>query len=138
LFTGVWADQHGLRGVGTTAPTLSAPTLLALADKQPQAATALSAADYRKLLGEDLQAGRIVEAASCTDSHSCVSEQADKYLQQGKSLILAQIQAPARAASQGGLGGQASQQAVQASLASVDKLFALIEKRKQADASEDW
>ncbi|HBJ68883.1 MAG TPA: hypothetical protein DDZ09_11735, partial [Alcaligenes faecalis] len=48
------------------------------------------------------------------------------------------IQAPARAASQGGLGGQAYQQAVQASLASVDKLFALIEKRKQADASEDW
>lgn len=138
LITGVWADQHGLRGVGTAAPTLSAPTLLALADKQPQAAMALSAADYRKLLGEDLQAGRIVEAANCTDSDSCVSEQTEKYLQQGKSLILAQIQAPARAASQGGLGGQAYQQAVQASLASVDKLFALIEKRKQADASEDW
>src|SRR5690606_2042748 len=86
LITGVWADQHGLRGVGTTAPTLSAPTLLALADKQPQAAMALSAADYRKLLGEDLQAGRIVEAANCTDSDSCVSEQAEKYLQQGKSL----------------------------------------------------
>ncbi|XOT95122.1 hypothetical protein ACMTAU_18445, partial [Alcaligenes pakistanensis] len=67
-------------------------------------AMALSTADYRTLWSQDLQEGRIIEAANCTDSDSCVSEQTQKYLQEGKSLILAQIQAPARAATQGGLG----------------------------------
>ena len=138
LITGVWADQHGLRGVGTNSPELNAPTLVALASTPPQAAMALSTADYRTLWSQDLQEGRIIEAANCTDSDSCVSEQTQKYLQEGKSLILAQIQAPARAATQGGLGSPAYQQAVQESLAALDKLLAIIEKRKQADASEDW
>ena len=138
LITGVWADQHGLRGVGTNSPELNAPTLLALASTPPQAAMALSTADYRTLWSQDLQEGRIIEAANCTDSDSCVSEQTQKYLQEGKSLILAQIQAPARAATQGGLGSPAYQQAVQESLVALDKLLAIIEQRKQADASEDW
>ena len=138
LITGVWADQHGLRGVGTNSPELNAPTLLALASTPPQAAMALSTADYRTLWSQDLQEGRIIEAANCTDSDSCVSEQTQKYLQEGKSLILAQIQAPARAATQGGLGSPAYQQAVQESLLALDKLLAIIEQRKQADASEDW
>ena len=138
LITGVWADQHGLRGVGNATPALSAPTLVALASEAPTAALALSSADYRNLWSQDLQEGRIIEAANCTDSDSCVSEQTQKYLQEGKSLILAQIQAPARAATQAGLGSPAYQKAVQESLAALDKLFALIETRKQADASEDW
>ncbi len=138
LITGVWADQHGLRGVGTASPELNAPTLVALASTPAQAAMALSTADYRTLWSQDLQEGRIIEAANCTDSDSCVSEQTQQYLQEGKSLILAQIQAPARAATQGGLGSPAYRQAVQESLAALDKLLAIIEKRKQADASEDW
>ncbi|EJC62232.1 hypothetical protein QWA_10826 [Alcaligenes faecalis subsp. faecalis NCIB 8687] len=138
LITGVWADQHGLRGVGQEPVQLKSPTLVALASEPTPAALAVSTADYRTLWGPDLQEGRIIEAANCTDSDSCVSEQTQKYLQEGKSLILAQIQAPARAASQTGLGSPQYQEAVQESLASLDKLLALIEKRKQADASEDW
>lgn len=138
LITGVWADQHGLRGVGQEPVQLKSPTLVALASEPTPAALAVSTADYRTLWAPDLQEGRIIEAANCTDSDSCVSEQTQKYLQEGKSLILAQIQAPARAASQTGLGSPQYQEAVQESLASLDKLLALIEKRKQADASEDW
>ncbi|QBH18752.1 hypothetical protein EYC51_04180 [Alcaligenes faecalis] len=138
LITGVWADQHGLRGVGQEPVQLKSPTLVALASEPTPAALAVSTADYRTLWGPDLQEGRIIEAANCTDSDSCVSEQTQKYLQEGKSLILAQIQAPARAASQTGLGSPQYQEAVQESLASLDKLLALIERRKQADASEDW
>lgn len=138
LITGVWADQHGLRGVGQEPVQLKSPTLVALASEPTPAALAVSTADYRTLWGPDLQEGRIIEAANCTDSDSCVSEQTQKYLQEGKSLILAQIQAPARAASQTGLGSPQYQEAVQESLASLDKLLAMIEKRKQADASEDW
>ncbi|MGO1254682.1 MAG: LamG-like jellyroll fold domain-containing protein [Alcaligenes aquatilis] len=138
LITGVWADEHGLRGVGQEDAKLNSPTLVAQTSKPTQAALALSTADYRTLWSQDLQEGRIIEAANCTDSDSCVSEQTQKYLQEGKSLILAQIQAPARAANQAGLGSPTYQQAVNDSLAALDKLFALIDKRTQADASEDW
>lgn len=138
LITGVWADEHGLRGVGQEDTKLNSPTLVAQATEPTQAALSLSTADYRTLWSQDLQEGRAIEAANCTDSDSCVSEQTQKYLQEGKSLILAQIQAPARAAAQSGVGSTAYQEAVKDSLASLDKLIALIDKRKQADASEDW
>ncbi len=138
LVTGTWADQHGLRGVGAEAQTLNAPTLFALASEPQTAATAVSTRDYRTLLQPDLQAGHMIEAADCTDSDSCVNEQASQYVLQGKSLILAQLQAPARAAAEHGLGSDAYKQAVEQSLTTLDQLAALIETRRQAESSEDW
>ncbi|MGE8545879.1 MAG: LamG-like jellyroll fold domain-containing protein [Alcaligenes sp.] len=138
LLTGTWADQHGLRGVGAEAPTLEAPTLFALAAEPQTAAAAVSTGDYRRLLQADIQAGRVIEAANCTDSDPCVTEQARDYLQQGKSLVLAQLQAPARAAAEHGLGSEAYRKAVEQSLATLDQLAALIETRRQAESSEDW
>ncbi|HRL22307.1 MAG TPA: hypothetical protein PLG97_02710 [Alcaligenes sp.] len=138
LVTGSWADQHGLRGVGVEALELKAPTLFSLAAEPQTAAMAASTGDYRALLQADVQAGKLLEAANCTDSDPCVDEQAQAYLQQGKSLILAQLQAPARAATEHGLGSQAYAQAVQQSLDTLDKLTALIQERQQAESSEDW
>ena len=138
LVTGTWADQHGLRGVGAESQTLNAPTLFALAAEPQTAATAVSTPEYRTLLQPDLQAGRVIEAANCSDSDPCVTEQAGRYVLQGKSLILAQLQAPARAAAEHGLGSDAYRQAVEQSLTTLDQLAALIETRRQAESSEDW
>ncbi|AYN21740.1 hypothetical protein [Alcaligenes aquatilis] len=86
LITGVWADEHGLRGVGQEDAKLNSPTLVAQTSKPTQAALALSTADYRTLWSQDLQEGRIIEAANCTDSDRCVSEQTQKYLHKKANL----------------------------------------------------